>query len=114
MNTSNKYQPYRGYGRKPWLGYTSLYCGRRVRTQGDWHYDLHPWRSQPDKPRRFPFWRRFATDNTSGSVYEKHLAHRTFRRQAKDAIRRELLQQCAKVEYPDISHDFRYYGNWLD
>jgi hypothetical protein len=85
-----------------------------VRTRDDWHYDLHPWRSQPDEPRRFPFWRHFATDNTNSSVYEKHLAHRAFRRRAKEAIRRELLQLRDKVKYPDISHNFRSYGNWLD
>ena len=113
MNCSNKYQPYQGYDKKPWLGYGLPGYGRRIRTCGDWHYDCrpsqyylskYPMGVRPDG-QRWGFWQR-SSDN-GGSVYEKRLAHRMFRRWAKRAIQRELAGE-------EISHTFRYCGNWLD
>lgn len=113
MNRSNKYQPYQGYDKKPWLGYGLPGYGRRIRTRSDWRYDWRPWRfctgelmgyARSDG-RRWLFWHR-SSDN-GGSVYEKRLAHRMFRRWAKQAIQRELAGE-------EISHNFRYCGNWLD
>lgn len=113
MNYANKYQPYQGYHAKPWLSYGPPGYGRRIRTRSDWHYDRRPrrfcigkiaWRARSDG-RRWAFWHRSSDDG--GSVYEKRLAHRTFRWWAKQAIQRELAGE-------EISHNFRYYGNWLD
>jgi hypothetical protein len=114
VNYANKYQPYRGYHAKPWLSYGQPGYGRRIRTRSDWHYDRRPWRYRLSKSaragersdgRRWAFWHR-ASDN-GGSVYEKCLAHRAFRRLAKQAIQRELAGE-------DTSHNFRYCGDWLD
>ncbi len=113
MNTANKYQPYWGYHAKPWLSYGEPGYGKRIRTRSDWHYDCRPWRSAAgevwgharSEGRRWPFWRR--DENSDGSVSEKKLAHRMFRRWAKRAIRREL-------DGEEVSHNFRYSGDWLD
>ena len=113
MNYANKYQPYRGYHAKPWLSYGFPGYGRRIRTRSDWHYDWRPRYFRISFPgmtvrednQRWAFWHR-ASDN-GGSVYEKRLAHRTFRRWAKRAIQRELAGE-------EVSQNFRYSGTWLD
>ena len=113
MNYANKYQPYQGYHAKPWLSYGLPGYGRRIRTRSDWHYDWRPRRSLFGSPvvyarsdgRRWPFWHRFTDSN--GSVFEKKLAHRTFRRSMKCVIRRELSGE-------EVSPNFRYCGDWLD
>ena len=113
MNYANKYQPYQGYHAKPWLSYGLPGYGKRIRTRSDWHYDWRPRRCRfglsvvyaRSEGRRWAFWHRFS-DN-GGSVYEKHLAHRTFRRRTKTAIRRDLAGE-------EVSHNFCYYGDWLD
>ena len=113
MNYANKYQPYQGYHAKPWLSYGPPGYGRRIRTRSDWHYDRRPWHLRIGMPlrrarsegRKWAFWHRSSDDG--GSVYEKRLAHRTFRRWAKQAIQSELVGE-------EVSHNFRYYGNWLD
>lgn len=109
MNDANKYQPYRGYHARPWLSYGLPGYGRRIRTRSDWHYDYRPWRRatgevalavRPDG-RRWPFWRR--PKSSSGTAYQKRLAHRAFRRLAKQAIQRELAGE-------EVSHTIRYCG----
>jgi hypothetical protein len=113
VNPPYKYQPYQGYHAKPWLSYGLPGYGRRIRTRGDWHYDRRPWRCPLSKytagersdGRRWAFWHR-SKDN-GGSVFEKRLAHRAFRRLVKHAISRELAGE-------EVSHNIRYCGNWLD
>jgi hypothetical protein len=115
VNYANKYQPYQGYGygyTQPW--HRRIYgCepgyGRRIRTRSDWHYDFPPWRFDTgevvayfrSEDRRWPFWRR--PKSSSGSVYQKRLAHRAFRHLAKQAIRHELAGE-------EVSHTIRYCG----
>ena len=133
MHPPLKYQPYRGYGRKPWLGYHWPGYGRRVRTRGDWRWEqrprnhsAHAWSLSPradERPCRrcgrvhcrmcgcHQPWKRWDKDSAA-SVYEKRRAHRTFRRRAQRAIGTELA--CADPDDADVSHAFRYYGTWLD
>jgi hypothetical protein len=112
LNSANKYQPYQGYGyTQPWrrriYSYGQPGYGRRIRIRSDWHYDYRPWRFDTGEvvayfraaDRRWPFWRR--PKDSGGSVYEKRLAHRAFRRLAKQAIQREL-------DGEEVSHNFRY------
>ncbi len=134
MNTSGKYQPYRGTGKgKPWYWYGRWHIGapRRVRIKGDWMWAwdkgehriewCHYWVVRQGPDIRFCngcsrvhcmhcgcnlFWKKWV--NTAGSTYEKTKAHRAFRRRAKDAIRRELAGDDA------VSHNFPVYGDWLD
>jgi hypothetical protein len=110
VHPANKYQPYQGYGRAwPWYGHGSADYGRRVRTRSDWHYDVHPWRTPTgevwegvhSEGRRWPFWYR--PKNSSGTIYQKRLVHRAFRRLAKQAIRRELGGE-------EVSHTIRSCG----
>lgn len=106
MNYANKYQPYQGYHTKPWLSYDQPGYGRRIRTRSDWHYDRCPWRLDTggiwwrprSEGRRWAFWNRRGDYSLA---YSKQVAHRTFRRQAKRAIQRELARE-------EVSHNFRY------
>lgn len=106
MNIAGKYQPYRGYGcARPWNWYYSYpNIPRRVRTRGDWRLDTPLVDEDGDANA---FWHRPFVGRRD-SIYEKRLAHRVFRRRAKAAIRRELAGDDA------VSHNFRYYGDWLD
>jgi hypothetical protein len=114
VNYANKYQPYQGYGyTQPWRRHISGFdppgYGRRICTRSDWHYDFRPWRFPTGevaeyfrvKDRRWPFWRR--PKSSSGTVYQKRLVHRKFRRLAKQALQRELAGE-------EVSHNFRCCG----
>ena len=131
-----KYQPYRGYGRgKPWYWYRRFRsrggAPRRVRTKGDWRWNVLPprcedawdWARRPNAHGTITHCRWCGKNHcsgcdcytpwdklvcTGGSTYRKQLAHRTFRRWARDAIRRELAGDDS------VSHAFRYCGDWLD
>jgi len=107
VNYANKYQPYQGYNKDPWLSYGLPGYGRRIRTRNDWYYDRGPswyFLSRYKMPgtrsegRRWAFWH--CPKNSSGTVYQKRLAHRAFRRLAKQAIRRELAGE-------EVSHIIR-------
>jgi hypothetical protein len=134
-NLRVKYQPYKGYGHKPWLSYREPHYPLRIKTKHDWrwrcvlphhqinHEYVHYCR-KPPLPTPPAFCRRCGRvhcydcgcwkpwkkhdKNSNASNYEKQLVHRAFRRAVKDAIRRELDGDDA------ISHNFFVSGDWLD
>lgn len=138
-----KYQPYRGYGAgKPWHHYGHCQYApfpRRIRTKGDWRWDCRPvpegehayhlltgrWgRAEMIQCRAcgqvhcsvcrcYRPWKKRDDTGGGGSVYEKRLAHHTFRRWCRRAIAQELAL-ITDDEESDVSHAFRYYGTWLD
>lgn len=102
-----KYQPYRGYGcAHPWYWYVcSPNVPTRVRTRSDWRLNIPAWDYLYDEANAQhyrPFSRR------SRSVFEKRRVHRAFRQRVKAALRAELCGDDA------VSHNFRFYGDWLD
>lgn len=109
MQPTAKYQPYHGYGTaRPWNWY---YCypnpyPRRIRTRGAWRLDAPRFDERDGEP--LAFWKVCIFNNRRGSVYEKRKAHRVFRRRSRDALRRELRGD------DNVSHNARYYGDWLD
>lgn len=128
MQPTAKYQPYQGYHyAQPHLWYSDAVPPKRIRTKGDWRYPsktpdhyhndhrfraphieqcrgcgkVHCYWCHCDQP-----WKRWA-HNSNDARHEKQLAHRTFRKQAKRLIQRELAGE-------EVSHNFIYSGDWLD
>lgn len=105
---SLKYQPYRGYGTAhPWYWY---YCyprpyPRRLRTRSDWRLDVPLLDNLTGEPTAF--WLRPFSGRRE-SRYQKQVAHRSFRREAKRLIAQELAGR------DDVSQAFRFCGDWLD
>jgi hypothetical protein len=125
-----KYQPYKGYHHKPWLSYRCPEYPQRIKTRHDWRWRMLPrphtlahefygsGRRGVQRCRHcgkvhclacgcWQPWKKHDKDSDSAN-YEKRLVHRAFRRQAKEAIRRELCGDDA------ISHAFYVSGDWLD
>lgn len=129
-NQRVKYQPYKGYHHKSWLSYGEPYYPLRIKTKHDWQWrrllprhevshELRAYNLPSNEPCRhcqkvhcrmcgcWQPWKKYDKDSADAN-YEKRLVHRAFRRQTKDAIRRELAGDDA------ISHNFPVSGDWLD